>query len=148
MSDPSVVIATTASLVVAIGGLTGWIRWAHPKWRARRERERQKDFALLGGPIKDPLTGKQVGTQPPLGQWMADINGGLSKLTETVSSLNDAHRRLNTVETRQAQLIRDVDDLKKARDERIAAHLDSAHAWRALTDGDPDLLPRQLPDDD
>lgn len=144
----SAVMYVAVSLMAIIGGIAAFVRWAHPHFKARRIRERAKDFAILGGPIIDPLTGKTTGVQPPIGQWMSDINGGLSKLTATVSSLNDAHRRLEVVEANQAALQRDVAELKKARTERMVTQAESAQMWRALADKDPELLRPGFDEDD
>lgn len=162
--SPDQIAGLVASLVVAIGSITGWLAWARPRLKARRDRERRKDFALLGGDLIDPLTGKKVGEQPPLGQWMASsselmtntnrnleaTNRNLQKLTELVSTqvhaqLSDHETRITTGEKERAQIQRDMDEFKKARDERIAAHLDSAYMLKLAADGnDPDLAPRPV----
>jgi len=93
------------SLAVLLTAWISWVKWAHPKWTARQAREKAKEFALLGGPVIDPLTGKTTSIQPPLGQWMGDINGSLQNLTDVLTAqshqadqITDLQHRMSAVE--------------------------------------------------
>lgn len=130
-----------ASLMAIIGGVVAFVRWAHPHFKARRIRERAKDFAILGGPIIDPLTGKTTGVQPPIGQWMSDIKGDINHLAQVVGE----HAELRKTSVDHEHRIKALED---ARAEQMITKAESAQMWRALADKDPELLRPGFDEDD
>lgn len=166
MSVPAVMYVAV-SLMAIIGGIAAFVRWAHPAIKAYVAKARARDLAILGGPIIDPLTSEKTGEQPSLGVWivqtskqMADTNANLAaanktleKLTDIVSNqihetLADHAQQLKERAENEALLRRDVDDLMKARDERMITQAESAQMWRALADKDPELLRPGFDEDD
>lgn len=148
MSPDQIAGAATAGVAV-LGLIGGWWKWGRPRIKRARRTVTAVIETLVGrDAITDASTGRElVPAQAGLGVRMAQVEDGqrtqaetLAKLTETVASLNDAHRRLDAVE-------HDVAELKQARNERAIAQAESAQMYRLLAEGDPDLLPPPKSDD-
>lgn len=131
---------TLVDIAVVLGslGIPGAIAWlVHKLWprmRAKRERERAKDFAILGGPIRDPLSGKVLAVQPPLGQWMSGIKDDISNLSTIVARQAEQNDRISANTADVSELKVRVKTLEEDRTERIVTRAESAQMWRAVAE--------------
>lgn len=120
-------IALTLSTLAVIW--LGWAKVIGPK--AKRAWNRGVGFfqAIAG---RDPIVDKASGAElspavPPIGERLASIDSGLSRLVEVIESTQNAHARIDNHETR-------ITSLEVGTVERIVTKAESAEMWRAVAD--------------
>lgn len=135
-------LSAGAALAAILAALGSWHRWVKPRMKAYQDRERAKDFAILGGPVIDPLTGRTIATQPPIGQWMSGIDASLKHLSDLLQA-----------QTQQAEQIADLEHrvaaLEQSRTEQVITRAESAQAFALMNKlADAPALPHEDNDTD
>lgn len=120
-------LATGASLVVILGFVAAWFRWARPKWRGVKSDVVAGRDALLGREaVHDSITGKQIAPAlPGIGQRVASLEESTSFIGSALSKLADTHARLDDHAVR-------IKRLEAATDERTLARTESIELLRTI----------------
>ena len=128
-SPDAVQIVFTVSTLAALW--IGWAKYLGPRFKARWNRL-VGFFQTIAGrdPIVDKITGREISPEvPPLGKQIAAINDNMAQLIEVVRSNQDAHHRIDGVESR-------VLVLETAEEARREVRAESTEMWRAVANKD------------
>ena len=130
--SPVDIAVVASSVVVVLGGIVGWYAKGRPKWR--------RFWSRLDGTF-DAINGREPYVDAASGRHVP----ALSPLTTRVANVEEAIVRLTRFEERMTAVEGRVENLEKAREERLATQLESAHMWKAVAEADTDLV---RPEDD
>lgn len=106
MMTPDTWAPTVAALVVVVGALVGWFKWALPRYRRFTYKATAAVDSLVGREeIRDSITGQLLlPALPGIGVRMASTEGHVAKLAEAVSALAQTHHRLDDHDERLRRL--------------------------------------------
>jgi hypothetical protein len=144
-----------ASAVVLLAGVGAFFKWVRPAYKRGKADVISGRDALLGrDEVRDSITGKVLAPAlPGMGvrmdrneeqgrrqeEQMAAVVDAVAQIAPALTQLAESHRRQEATDRLLAEHGKQIhanavaiQDLKEARLERVAGHIDSAAAWKAV----------------